>query len=573
LKEINLNEILQGVQKPARYTGGEYNSVRKNWDDGKVRVCLSYPEIYEIGMSYLGLQILYHLLNEREDCLCERVFAPWTDMEANLKAQHVELFSLESYKSIREFDVLGFTLGYELTYTNVLNIMKLGNIDILSAQRGDDQPIVIAGGPCAVNPLPMSKFIDIFFIGDGEESLAEFIKLVGESKRSGLKRREIILKAASIEGAYVPMKGNPVKKRIVEDLESAFYPVKMIVPFIRTVHDRVAIEVMRGCPNFCRFCQARAIYHPVRIRSAEKVIGLSRESLKQTGYEEISFLSLSSSNYPYLVKVLDEVSKEFAGKGVNVSVPSLRIEDYCDDIPQIISRSRKTGLTFAPEAGSEKLRNIMNKKIDTELLFKACVNAFKRGWRHVKLYFMIGLPGETDDDLQAIADMAFKISELGREIDGRRREVVLSVNAFVPKPHTPFQYFPMCSYEEIKRKQAFLKQILSRSNKIKMDYQDVSVSMLEASLARGDISTGDVIEAAWSSGAKFDGWREHFKKAIWEEAFISKQGVSFYDKACSGFDPDSGTPWGFVDIGRTMDTVRKEYEDIQQAVRDSVKRP
>ena len=555
---MNIDRLLEGVQKPGRYIGGEHNSSKKPWDETAVKVCLSYPDIYEIGMSHLGIKILYHLINEQPNTLCERVFAPWPDLEKKLMEQDVPLFSLESRSPLKAFDVLGFSLGYELTFTNFLNILKLGRIPAYSRDRKDDDPIILGGGTSCFNPAPLSKFVDIFFIGEGEEGVLEFLKLFKELKSRETPRMELLQSFQHMEGLYIPSVHNEkaIRKRVVKNLETSYYPVKQIVPFIQTIHDRVAIEIMRGCPNKCRFCQARFLYHPLRLRSKKRILELAKQSLKSTGYDEVSFLSLSSSNHPDLCDMISALRDEYKGKGINVAVPSLRVDDRYAKLPNLIASNRKTGLTFAPESADLKLRQRLNKEIEPKMLFKIAKEAYISGWKRLKLYFMVGFSGENNSSLDDIASFAYQISYLKKEVDGKRAELTLSINSFIPKPHTPFQWLGIQDKAILIEKRDYLRKKI-RDKKIKMDFHDIDISYLEAALARGDEALGDVIYGAWQGGAKFDSWREHLRMDIWEKAF-SSLGFSLGEYATRRYDISDRLPWDFIDIGISKEMLCEE---------------
>ena len=562
----NLEDLLLAVRKPGRYTGGEWNSVKKEWSAGRVKVLLAFPDVYEVGMSYLGIKILYGILNDRDDCLCERVFSPWTDFEDALRKNNIELFSLESRKPIREFDIIGFSLAYELTFTNVLNILDLGGIPKRSSERDDQDPIIIAGGPSVYNPEPMAEFIDAFVIGDAEEAVGEIVEAYKVSKYQSIKvsRKEFLRRLAGIKGVYVPslysvgynedgtIKSfspldttgpSVIEKRIVRDFDNAFYPVKQVVPNIEIVHNRIAIEIMRGCKHGCRFCQATVAYSPCRERSKENILKLAKEAYAATGYDEISLLSLSSGDHSRIKEIIESLNSEFSAKTVSVSVPSLRVEGI-SGLPALISKVRKSGLTFAPEAGSEALRKSVNKNIDVKKLFEAASESFAHGWRHVKLYFMIGLPSETDEDILEIAYLVKKLSNLKTEIDGKPAHVTISVNVFIPKPHTFFERQHMCGAEEAERKMNMLKKNL-KSNVVKLSFHPFRVSYIEAVLSRGDRRVSEAIFEAWKAGSRFDAWQEMFNFDIWTGAF-EKRGISpqFYLKRV--FRPDELLPWSFI---------------------------
>ncbi|MBN1525997.1 MAG: TIGR03960 family B12-binding radical SAM protein [Candidatus Omnitrophica bacterium] len=563
---MNIDELLLTVQRPARYIGGEWNSVRKEWTDGKTKVLLAFPDVYEVGMSYLGMKILYGILNGRADCLCERVFSPWVDFEDVLRKNKISLFSLESKRPIRDFDIIGFSLAYELSYTNVLNILDLGGIPLLSSQRSDEDPLIIAGGPSCFNPEPVADFIDAFVIGDGEEAVGEIVDVY--KRTSGTKyesRKKLLRELADIPGVYVPSLYNveynvdgtiksfrpkegsvpeQIEKRVVKDLNAAFYPAKQIVPYIQIVHDRIALEVMRGCKHACKFCQATAIYRPWRERSKETVTALAQEAYRMTGYDEISLLSLSSGDHSQIKEMLEALNGVFKDKGVSVSVPSLRVEDILTKLPVLLSEVKKSGLTFAPEAGTDCLRRSLNKDIDINKLLEGAEGAFRAGWKRVKLYFMIGLPTERDEDLAAIADLIYAISDLKRKVDGRNAHIAASVNAFVPKPHTPLQREPMETVEALARKQGVIKGRI-RSRFIELSFNGLEMSYVEALFSRGDRRLGPVIFEAWKSGSRFDGWRDHFRYGIWAEA-LKKCGVEGDFYVTRPRPREEILPWGFV---------------------------
>ncbi len=560
----NLDELLLQVRKPARYIGGEWNMVKKDWTSDKVKVLLAFPEVYEVGMSYLGLKILYGILNKRDDCLCERVFSPWPDFEEILRKNKMSLFSLESRRPIKEFDIIGISLAYELNYTNVLNLLDLGGIPLNASDRSEDDPLVIAGGPTCYNPEPMSEFIDAFVIGDAEDAIGELIEIY----KLNHDRKKLLRELAKISGVYVPSlyeaaynedgtiksflpkeKELPLKirKRVVKDLDKAFYPTDQIVPYIQIVHDRIMLEIMRGCKHACKFCQAGTTYRPRRERSKGTVLSLAKEAYSKTGYDEITLLSLSSADHSQIRQIIEELNKEFQGKGVSVSVPSLRIEDSLGKLPALLSQVKKSGLTFAPEAGSDCLRKVISKNIDIEKLTEALRESYRSGWRRVKLYFMIGLPTEKEEDLEAIAKLLYKVSNLKREIDGKDAQVTASINAFVPKPHTPFQWEPMETIDNLSEKKRFLRSIV-KSRMVEIDFNSFQMGHLEAAFARGDRRLSRVVYEAWKRGARFDGWKEYFNFNLWLESFRENSlDPDFYTSRRRG--PDEILPWDFIDIG------------------------
>lgn len=573
----NLNELLLTVQKPGRYVGGEWNAVRKDWTPGRVTVCLAFPDVYEIGMSHLGIKILYGILNGRDDCLCERAFAPWPDFEKVLRDNRIPLYSLESRRPLADFDIVGFSIGHELSYANLLTMLDLGGIPLFARERSDADPIVIAGGPAVLNPEPVAAFIDAFVIGDGEEAVGEIVDAYRSSgRRAPGSRGALLRKLALIPGVYVPSlyavaynddrtirsvtpeAGVPpvVRKRVVADLDAAFYPVRQIVPNIGVVHDRIAIEIMRGCKHVCRFCQATTAYRPCRERSKEKVLEIARAAYRETGHDEISLLSLSSVDYSRIRETIEALNAEFAGKAVSISIPSLRIEEALDGLPELISKVKKSGLTFAPEAGAERLRKAMHKNIDMERLMRACAASFRSGWRRVKLYFMIGLPGETDEDVRAIADLVTAVSAARKGIDGKWADVTASINAFIPKAHTPFQWEAMDAGEALERKRLILKEAV-RSRFIELDFHSFRMSSLEAVFARGDRRLAEAVLEAWRAGARYDGWEESFNLGRWQEAF-ARCGIDPAWYALRKRSPDEILPWDHIDAGASRAALSRE---------------
>ena len=582
MRKVVETKLLPYVTKPARYMGGEYNAVQKTWQPEQVKVVLAFPDVYEIGMAHLGLQILYWLINDREDALCERTYMPWTDMYQLMVQEGVPLFSLESFRPIRDFDVVGFTLQYELSYTNILHMLKLSGIPIRSKDRTDLDPLVVAGGPCAFNPEPVAEFFDVIVVGDGEEAVLDLLDLVRRAKAEGWSREQTLIEAAKIPGFYVPSFYEPVydatgrikslnkhpehgaarvQKRVVADLDQAYFPTKALVPWVEPVHDRVMIEVMRGCGRGCRFCQAGFVYRPPRERDPcllqEQALALVRNS----GYEEVALTSLSSGDYSEIASLVQSLITNLGEDRVSLSLPSLRVDSFSVGLASEIQKVRKSGLTFAMEAGTERLRKVINKQVTEEDLLAAVDAAFSAGWFSVKLYFMLGLPTETETDLAGIVDIVQKLRQLGRERLGSRvgkLRISVSVATFVPKPHTPFQFCAQDPPEVVRKKQDYLRRHL-RMKGVKFSCHNLEQSLMEAVFARGDRRLSRVLERAVELGCVFDGWDEHFDYELWARAFQDcGLDMSFYAHRVRDFAEIN--PWDHIDSGVSKEFLIKEYQ-------------
>ncbi len=571
-----LDEILIQVERPARYIGGEFNTSRKSWSDAAVRLALAYPDLYEIGASNLGLQILYELVNARDDALAERVYLPWTDMQEHMRAADVPLFSLESRRPVASFDILGITLQHELTYTNVVRLLDLAGIERRAARRGDGDILVVGGGPGAFNPEPVAELFDILVVGDGEVAMGELIALVARARARKLGRRELLEEAASLEGFYVPslyephyegsaltgiepLRGAParVRKRRVSQLDAWTLPERPIVPFLETVHDRASIEVFRGCTRGCRFCQAGYIYRPVRERSADVLESWAERLVDSTGYGEVSLSSLSTADYSGIRKLVPQLGDRLAARRVTVSFPSLRCDSEAVDMAALTRRARRSGLTFAPEAGSQRLRDRINKGVDEADIFGAVRHAWELGWRRIKLYFMIGLPGEREEDVAAIAQLAKDLlrDERGKPLPGL--QLVVSVSSFVPKPHTPFQWCAQDSMESLAAKQDLLAREL-RGRNLTFRWHSAPASYLEGLLARGDRRLLPAIEEASEAGC-FDNWTESFDWPRWRTVMEKLDpGPQYYIERER--DRDEVFPWDHIDCGVERDYLWEEHE-------------
>ncbi len=586
------DEILLQVEKPARYIGNEVNAVMKDKDKVDVRFCMCFPDVYEIGMSHLGIQILYDMFNRREDIWCERVYSPWTDLDRIIREQKIPLFALESQDPLKDFDFIGITIQYEMCYTNILQVLDLGQIQLLARDRSDGDPIVIGGGPCASNPEPLADFFDMFYIGEGETVYFQLMDLYKEYRSKHLGRNAFLRQAAKIPGIYVPSLyettyhedgtiasfrplaediPSVIEKQIVMNLTDTYYPKAPVVPFIKATQDRVVLEIQRGCIRGCRFCQAGMLYRPLRERRLSMLKEYAAAMLKNTGHEEISLSSLSSSDYSDLEGIVNFLIEEFQDQGVNISLPSLRIDAFSLDVMSKVQDVRKSSLTFAPEAGSQRLRDVINKGLTEEVILEGAGEAFAGGWSRVKLYFMLGLPTETEEDMKGIAHLAEKIAKRYYEIPKDQRngkcQITVSTSFFVPKPFTPFQWVSMNSKEDFLAKAKIVNQeIKEQLNKksIKYNWHEADVSVLEGVLARGDRRVGASILRAYEKGSLYDAWGENFDNELWMSAF-RETGVDPDFYTCRVREESEILPWDFIDVGVTKKFLWREWQNAQAA--------
>ena len=584
-----IENLMMSVQKPVRYMGGEFNAVMKDANGVDVRYAFLFPDTYEVGMSHLGMKILYHAINARDDAWCERVFSPWVDMADLMRRDGIPLFTLESRTPVREFDLLGITLQYEMSFTNILEALDLSGMPLRSADRTEG-PFIICGGPCAFNPEPLAPFVDLVALGDGEEETQQTINLYKQWKAAGLPRSEYLRMAAHIPGIYVPSlydvcynddgtvrsvtpkpgSGAPevVKKALVKDLDSATYPEKLIVPYGEIIHNRIMLEIFRGCTRGCRFCQAGMIYRPIRERSVEHLMQMADSLVSSTGYDEISLMSLSSGDYSCLPELAHRMVERFAARRVRISLPSQRIDTVLTDTLKETQKVKKTALTLAPEAGTQRLRDVINKGVTEADLIRSVTDAFEQGWSAVKLYFMLGLPTETDEDVLGIADLAEKVRRCYFSVPKERRapglRITVSASVFVPKNDTPFQWAPQLDYETVVHRQQLLRQTLSKVKGVDFKYHAPDLSYIEAVFARGDRRLGDAMECAWRMGCRFDGWSDQFRYDLWLKAFEA-EGINPDFYALRPRPTDEVFPWDHLDCGVTKAYLLREWEKAQRA--------
>ncbi len=579
-----IKHILSQVQKPARYTGNEWNAWRKDHDGVAVKMVLAFPDLYEVGMSNQGLKILYESVNRGSDMLMERTFAPGTDMEELLRSHQEPLFALESGKPLADFDLVGFSLQYELSYTNVLNMLDLAGIPLHADRRDRNDPLIVGGGPCAFNPEPLAPFFDFFILGEAEECLPELLKDIKSIKEKTPGRKELLARLSGLEGVYVPSIYQPVysggklvalekkdhrapsliNKRLVNDLDKAPYPEAPVVPYLQTIHDRAVVELFRGCGRGCRFCQAGYIFRPVRRRSREKIVETARKQIAETGYEEISLASLSSTDYPGLDGLIEELDHIYSGQQVKCNLPSLRLDSYSIKLQERLHRGKRSSLTFAPEAATERLRRVIRKNISEEEIFLALGDAVDAGWQGFKLYFMIGLPTETEADVEAIINLCSRIRQYFRRKAGRKIRISVSVSTFIPKAHTPFQWEPQLPLSEVTRRQEILKNGFKKMPGIDFSWHDPETSYLEAVFARGDRRLASALERAFQLGCRFDGWSEHFSMSLWRQAF-EDSGIDPEDYARRRFAYDELLPWDHLDCGISREVFVREHQKAYES--------